>query len=122
MSSYAQPNVLTFKATAAIPKGSAVKAGASNQYVTLAAAATDKIIGIAMNAATAANEFVEVALPGGGASGLAGGVIAFGDLLTSDAAGALVATTTANNRVVAIAMDAAAANDLVSVHVVVSNV
>lgn len=122
MSSYAEPKCLSFKAAGAIPKGSAVKAGADNAHVAKATAATDKIIGIALNDAAAAEDVVEVGLPGGGAAGLAGGTIAFGDLLTSNASGALVATTTANDRVVGIAMDAAVVNDLFSVHVVVSNV
>lgn len=119
MSSYAQSIVLTFKATAAIPKGSAVKAGANNTLVAVAAASTEKIIGIALNAALAAGDLVEVAL-GGGAAGLAGGTIAFGDLLTSDASGALIVTTTATHRIVGVAMDAAVVNDLVSVQVAIS--
>lgn len=122
MSSYANPNMLTFKAGAAIAEGSVVKPGADNQHVLVSAAATSKNFGIAQNAATAAEDKVEVAMPGGGAKGLAGGTVAFGDLLTSDASGKLVATTTANDRVVAIAMEDAVVNDLFSVHVVVSNV
>lgn len=122
MSSYAQPNVLTFKAAAAIPQGSVVKAGADNKHVAKATAATQKCIGVAQNLASAAEDKVEVALPGGGGKGLAGDTIAFGDLLTSDANGALVATTTANDRVVAMAMEDAVVGDLFSIHVIVSNV
>jgi len=122
MSSYAKPCILTFKAGAAIPEGSVVKPGADNQHVLKSASAASKNFGIAQNAATLAEDKVEVALPGGGGKGLAGGAILFGDLLTSDVNGALVATTTANDRVVAVAMDDAATGDLFSLQVVVSNV
>jgi hypothetical protein len=121
MSSYAAPNLLSFKAGAAIPQGSVVKPGADNQHVLKAAAATDKAFGIAQNAATTAEDLVEVALPGGGAKALAGGTISFGDLLSSDANGALVASTTDNDRHVAVAMEDAVAGDLFSVHVSVSD-
>ena len=122
MSSYAQPNVLTFKAGAAIPNGSVVKPGADNAHVLKSVLATSKNFGIAQNAASAAEDKVEVALPGGGGRALAGGSISFGDLLTADTNGALVATTTANDRVIAIAMEDASSGDLFSVHVCVSNV
>jgi len=122
MSSYAQPNVLTFKAGAAIAQGCVVKPGADREHVLVSAAATSKNFGIAMNAASAAEDKVEVALPGGGAKGLAGGTVAFGDLLTSDADGKLVATTTANDRAVAMAMEDAVVGDLFSVHIIVSNI
>ncbi len=113
-----QPNCLTFKAGAAIPEGSVVKPGADNQHVLKSAAATSKNFGIAQNAALAAEDKVEVALPGGGGKGLAGGSISFGDCVTSDGNGALVTTVTAGDRVVAIAMEDASAGDLFSLQVV----
>jgi hypothetical protein len=116
------PNMLTFKASGVIPAGSVVKPGADRQHAAIASAATDKSFGISQNASAAAEDKIEVALPGGGGKGLAGGSISFGDLLASDSNGALVATTTGNNRVVAIAMEDASSGDLFSVHVVVSNV
>ena len=118
MSTYAQPNILTFRAGAAIAQGCVVKPGASREHVLVSAAATSKNIGIAQNAATAADDKVEVALAGGGAKALAGGTIAMGDLLTSDANGKLVATTTAGDRYVAMAMEDALVGDLFSVHMV----
>lgn len=121
MSSYAKPNVLSFKAGGAIPQGSVVKPGADREHVAKATAATDKAVGIAMNAAADAEDKVEVALPGGGAKGLAGDSISFGDLLAADSNGALVATTTGNDRVVGVAMEDAAAGDLFSVHVSLGN-
>lgn len=121
MSSFAQQNILTFMADGAIPKGSVVKVGSDAKHVAKSTAATAKNFGIAQNAATAADDKVEVALPGGGAKGLAGGTISYGDLLTADSNGALVATTTANDRVVGIALEDAVANDVFSVFVSVSN-
>jgi hypothetical protein len=121
MSAYAQPVLLTFKAGAAIPAGSVVKPGADNQHVLVSAAATSKNFGVAQNAAAAAEDKVEVALPGGGGKGLAGGSISFGDLLTSDGAGALIATTTENDRYVAIAMEDASSGDLFAIHIVVGD-
>lgn len=122
MSSTLAPNCLTFRATAAIPRGSVVKPGATSDYVTKSTAATAKNMGVAQNAAEAADDLVEVALPGGGGFGLAGGTIAEGDLLTSDASGALIATTSANDRVVAVAMQDAVAGDIFSIQIQISNV
>lgn len=118
MSSYAKPNLLTFKSdTATIAQGSVVKGGSDNAHVAKSVLATNKHVGIAMNAVSEAEGLVEVALPGGGAKGLAGGTIAFGDLLTSDTNGALVATTTTADRVIGVAMESAVAGDLFSMHV-----
>lgn len=121
MASIMTPNVLTFKAGAAIAKGCVVKPGADKDHVLVSAAATSKNFGIAQNAAVAAEDLVEVALPGGGAKGLCGGTISFGDLLTADADGKLVATTTANDKVVAQALEDGVVGDLISVLCVNSN-
>ena len=122
MSSIFPPKVLTFKAGATgIVKGCVVKPGADNQHVLVSAAATDKNFGISLNAAAAAEDKVEVALPGGGAKALLGGTVAFGDYLTADASGKLVATTTANDKVVAQAMEDGVLNDLIAVHVLSFN-
>lgn len=117
MSSIFPPNVLTYKATAAIPKGSVVKIGADREHVSKAAAATDKSVGIAQTAnVLLAEDKVEVAHAGGGAKGLAGGTIAAGDLLTSDANGALVVAST-GNRVVGHALESAVVGDLFAMFV-----
>ena len=119
MSSYAQQVMLSFKSdTAVIAVGSVVKNGSDNAHVAKSAAATSLNIGIAQSASAAAEDVIEVALPGGGAKGLAGGTWAMGDLLTSDGDGALVVTTTPGNRYIAMAMEIAATGDLASVHVV----
>jgi hypothetical protein len=119
MSSHANPNALTFKAgSTGIVKGCVVKPGADNKHVLISAAATSKNLGLALGAASAAEDKVEVALPGGGAKGLLGGTVSFGDLLTSDASGNCVATTTPGDRYVAMAMEDGVAGDLISVHVI----
>ncbi len=117
MSSHAPANVLTFIASAAIAKGKAVTLDATGKIVTASAAVTDKSIGIAMGAATTAGDIIEVALPGGGAKGLLGGSVSAGDLLAPTTGGALIATTSATNRWIAVAMEDGATNDLASVHV-----
>jgi len=121
MSVHAPSNVLTFKCDGAISKGMVVKPGTDKDHVAKSVLATSKNLGLAMNTTTAAEDKVEVALPGGGAKGLCGDTVSFGDLLTADSAGKLVATTTANDRVVAVAMEDGVADDLISVHVVASN-
>ena len=81
MSAISEAKVLTFKAGGVIVKGHAVKIGADNKHVIECTAKTDKHIGIALNDASAAEDNVEVALPGGGAKAKAGGSISAGDLL-----------------------------------------
>lgn len=122
MSATSQPRISAFKATAAIAKGKVVKAGADDQHLAVCSAATDKAIGVVQSDATAAEDIIEVALNGGGAKGLAGGVIAVGDLLASDGNGAMVATTSANDRVIGIAMQAAVSGDIFWLEVAISNV
>lgn len=119
MSAHFQPNVLTFKADGAIAKGKCVKPGTDKDHVVVSALATSKNVGLAMNTVTTAEDKVEVALPGGGAKGLLAGSVSFGDLLTPDSSGALVATTTPGDRYVAMAMEDGSAADLIAVHVIV---
>jgi hypothetical protein len=120
MSQSSSPRIYTFKASGVIAKGNAVKFGADLEHVSICSAATDKIIGIAQSTSTAAEDLIEVAINGGGAKGLAGGTVALGDLLTSDANGALIATTTAANRIVGVAMASAVAADIFAVDVSIS--
>lgn len=117
MSSHAKPNALTFIAAGAIGKGKAVTLAADGKTVTQCSSVTDKSIGICLNAPAAIGDRVEVALPGGGAKGLAGGTISAGDLLAPTTDGSLIATVTATNRWVAIAMEDMVSGDLGSVHV-----
>lgn len=119
--SHPNPNLITFKAGAAISRGMSLKIGADSSHVIKCAAATEKNIGLAYSDATTAEDPVEVALPGGGALGLLGGTVVAGDFLASDAAGKLVATTTANDDVVAQALEGGVVDTLISVNVMVFN-
>lgn len=118
MASTFQQNMVIYKAGAAISKGMVVKFDTSDDHVIKAALATNSLIGIAQTAATTAEDLVEVALPGGGAKGLSGGVITRGALLTSDTSGKLVSTTSTADRIIGVALASAAADDLFDVMVV----
>ena len=121
MASTKAPECLIFLAAAAIAKGKVVKTGADAEHVAVASAATDKSIGILQTATNAAEDVAEVAVMGG-AKALAGGTIAVGDLVTADSNGALVATTTGNDRVMGIALSAAVSGDIFDVLMQISNV
>lgn len=93
----------------------------ANGDVVLAAAATDKIHGVLLNKPKSG----EAASVGriGVAKILAGGAIAIGDRITSDAAGKGVAAAPAagtNNGTVGIALEAGAAGEIVSVELSVT--
>jgi hypothetical protein len=117
MASSSTPRIVSFKAGAAIAKGKAVKFGADDEHVIAAAAATDGLLGVAQNAADAAEDIVEVAIPGGGAKGLAQGNITRGALLTSHTDGTLKAAAASGDRIVGQAMASAVAGDLFPVEV-----
>lgn len=118
MASSFAPHILTFKAGGTIVKGHAVKLSAKDTVVECTAT-TDKAIGIAQADAASA-EFIEVALPGGGAKAKAQGTINAGALLVSHTDGTLKKVAAASDRVIAMAMESAVAGDVFSVHVVVA--
>lgn len=117
MASTRAPHINAYEASAAIAKGCAVKIGSNNKTATQASAASDKTVGIAQNAPANAGDRCEVAMPGGGALGLAGGTIAAGDPLTVNGSGQLVSSTTTGDRIVGWAEESAVAGDLFSVAV-----
>ena len=119
MASSSNQKILTFKAGGAIAKGKAVKIGADNQHVVVGAGNTDSCIGIAQNAALAAEDLVEVAIVGGGAKALAKESITAGKLLVSNADGSLEQTNASGDRFIAVAMEDAAAGDIFAVEVVI---
>jgi hypothetical protein len=119
MASSLKPLILTFAAGAAITKGMAVKFGADDEHVVKAAAATDDCIGIAQNDAAAAEDPVEVALPGGGGKALLQATVVRGNLLVSHTDGKLKPIAAANDRVVAMAMASGVAGDIIPVQVTV---
>lgn len=121
MASIVQANIATFKAGSAIALGVAVKMGASKDYVVPCTAKTDKSIGISQGVASAAEDKIEIALVGGGAKAKAGGVVALGDMVAPTTDGSLIVTTTANDRVIGIALEDAVLGDIFSVAVAPSN-
>jgi hypothetical protein len=118
--SFSRPRIQTYKSDGAIPKGSAVKIGTDRGHVAKCTAATDKSIGIAAGSTSGAEESVEVYLPGGGGKGLAQASISAGALLTSHTDGSLKPVAAANNRVIAMAMEDASANDIFALEVLVA--
>ncbi len=125
MAASSSPRIQTFKSSAARAAFVCVKKGANDQTVAIASAATDKIIGVGQNVVAAIGsefELSEVAINGGGAKIKLGGTVAVGDLVTSDASGFGVATTTANDRVVGVAMEDGVAGDVIGIEVALSNV
>lgn len=113
MASSSTPRIEVFYAdTAGIAKGSAVKAGSDKNHIALAVAASDKIVGWAQNAGVNVGDKIEVALPGGGAKCVAGGVISFGDVVTANALGQAVATTNNGDRSGGVSMQSAVAGDI----------
>lgn len=120
MSSTLAPKILSFIAGGTIVKGHAVKVSNDNgKYVIECTAATEGV-GIAQSDALI-NEVVEVALPGGGAKAKAQTTVARGDLVASHTDGTLKPTTTQNDRVLGVAMEAAVVGDLFAVISLCSN-
>lgn len=107
MAQFSESPVKALPATAAGVKGTAVKISSGN--VVVATAATDKIIGtlsVAHDAGMQAN--VRLRSAPGTSIGRAGGTIAVGDYVTATTGGELIATTTAGNEIVGLAIEAAA--------------
>lgn len=110
MSHFVEGNFKTFRVGASdIPAGSAVKLTAG--LLVVASAATDKIIGVVESKAYA-TKIADVHLRS--ASGSlsivvgAGGTVAAGDAVTSDASGLGITTTTAGNQIIGYALEAGA--------------
>lgn len=122
MASHSEPRIYAFKAGGAIAKGSAVKFDSADDQVVECSANTDAAIGVAQNTLTAAEAtqglLCEVALPGGGAKGLAGEAITRGKFLVPAADGDLEQTNASGDRVIAMAMEDAVAGDIFAIEVV----
>lgn len=115
MSAMVKPLIFTFEASAAIAKGKAVKLVTNNKTVAQVSATTDLSIGIAQNAAANAGDLVEVALPGGGGKALAKASISAGNILGHNADGSIQKLASANDKIVAQALEDAVAGDVFSV-------
>lgn len=104
----------SFKAGAAIAAYRIVKLGAADNVVVQAAAATDALIGVANEVGAASGERQDVVMLGI-AEVEAGGTIARGNYVTSDADGKGVAAAPAtgvNNNVIGFALASAVAGDI----------
>jgi len=106
----------TYYAGAAIAASRIVKGGADETKVVVGAAATDKLIGIGDSLGSASGETLDVIIDGI-ALVKAGGTIAVGDIITSDGTGQALATTTAGNRYIGIAIDPGVSGDLIGVRI-----
>ena len=117
MGSFQTPNIVSFRAAAAIAKGKAVKIGADAQHVAVASANTDRCMGLLQTATTAAEDVAEVAVPGGGAQGLLGEAVSAGNDLCADSNGALVKVNAEGDQIIARANEDGASGDLIDVTV-----
>ena len=108
-------------AQGAITKYRFVKHGSSDYQIQLAAASSDKIIGVSPQVDSVDNQRVDVVFEGI-TEITAGGSVARGDLLTSDSTGRAVATTTAGHRIGGIAQTGGGTGDTIFVHVVPGSV
>lgn len=90
-----------------------VKQDTSNDgYVVLAAAATDPILGVLQNDPKAGETAVVKVGPPGDGKVIAGGTIHNGDKITSDSNGKAVATTTAGDNIIGVAVQEAVTGDI----------
>lgn len=120
MASTLAPRILAFEANGTISKGKAVKFVTSDASKVVQATAVNGLnFGIAQHDAVA-GEIIEVAVVGGGAKALAQATIAAGEMLISHTDGALKPASAETDRVIAIAMDDAAAGDIFDVIVIAS--
>jgi hypothetical protein len=112
MSHYVDEGFKAFNATAAIPAYSAVKLSGKN--IVVAAAAADVIIGV-IHAAVPAGGTIDVRLrsAAGTLNILAGGTIAQGDAVTSNASGQGITTVSAGNQIIGYALEAGTAGKIV---------
>lgn len=92
-----------------------VKLDSTQNQVVLAAAATDKLLGVLLNAPVA-NQEARVHMNVGTTKVIAGAAIALGSYVTSDGSGKAIATTTDKHKTLGIALEAAAADgDIIEV-------
>jgi len=115
MAQYQEGNHIAFKATSDLSTKQfyIVKLDSTENVAVLASAATDKLIGVLLNKPKS-GETMDVYARNASGTGkvIAGGDITVGAYITSDGDGKAVATTTARQQVLGIALEAAAAGDI----------
>lgn len=104
----------TYDSSGAIPAYTIAKFTTTDFQATIAGAATDPLAGVTTEIASADGERVDI-IHGGSAQVIAGGTITAGAQLTSDASGHAIVTTTAGNRVIGVARQAASSGDVFEV-------
>lgn len=113
MASYPTPNVMSYRADGAIAQGKAVKPGSDADHGVVASANTDRCIGINMSSdVTAAEDDMEIAMPGGGALALLAEAVSAGDDLVPDSNGAFVKVNAAGDQLLCRAVKDGAIGDL----------
>lgn len=114
MSQYNASGHKSWKATAALGKGVAVKL--SSGEVVAATAGTDVVIGVTASAVDAGGPAdVRLRSAAGTAVVKAGGTVAVGDAVTATTGGAVITTVTANDQIIGYALEAAVSGDLFEV-------
>lgn len=114
MSQFVEGSNKGYVATAALADGIIVKLASGN--VVVSAAATNKFIGVTVGAIAAGETgTIRLRSTAGTLKVKTGGTIAVGDRVTSDAAGKAVATTTAADEVLGMALEAGVTGDFIEV-------
>jgi len=114
------PRYIPMIAGGSITPNRLVKMGSADQTVVLAAAATDKVVGVSVQDISYASGGVCDVVAGGEYEVVAGGPATRGDPICSDSAGAGVTAAPAagtNNYIIGRALDSAVAGDLFTVQI-----
>lgn len=102
-------------ATTAIPAYTIVKYGAADGAGVPASAATDLLVGVSSEIDTDVGERCSVHMVGNIVDVIYGGNVTRGDMLTADASGRAITTTTAGNRYIGFAEVSGVSGDIGSV-------
>lgn len=118
MSQYNEGKLLTFEAAGDLSAKQylIVKPGSGENDIAVASAASDELLGVLQNDPV---QYQEAAVMIDGTTKvIAGGSISKGAMITTDSNGKAIATTTAGNKVIGIAIEDADANDVFEMAIV----
>ena len=104
----------TFTATGEIAARALITFGSADGQAVVASAATDTLLGVAEQIGSRENMRVDVII-NGIAEVVAGGNVTRGDALTSNAAGKVITSSTATDRIIGFAMQSGVASDIIEV-------
>lgn len=108
--------IKSYRADADVAKHRIVKPGSADGHATIAAAATDALMGVADSLGAKSGQLFDTVC-GGYATVQYGGTVARGDPLTSNGSGQAVKATVAGSRLIGFAVVAGASGDFGTVHV-----